>query len=178
MFTLETDRILIRRFKKSDWKDLYEYLSDPEVVFFEPYDAFTPEEAKKEAAKRAASDSFFAVVLRSSDKMIGNLYFHEGEFETWELGYVFNKTFQGKSYAYESAKALIDYAFSHGKTRRIIAMCNPENTRSWKLLERLSMRREGTHLQDVSFRNDDKGSPIWQDTYVYAILKSEWKKGS
>jgi hypothetical protein len=34
---LETERLIIRRFRANDWSDLYEYLSDPQVVNFEPY---------------------------------------------------------------------------------------------------------------------------------------------
>ncbi len=176
MIILETNRILIRKFKKSDWHDLYEYLSDPEVVRYEPYDIFTQDGAKKEASKRSASDSFYAVVLKSNSKMIGNLYFNKQDFDTFELGFVFNRTYQGNGYATESAQALMDHAFEHWYARRIIAMCNPENTNSWHLLERLHMRREGVLLQNIYFRTAPDGSPIWQDTFEYAILKTEWKK--
>lgn len=38
------------------------------------------------------------------------------------------------------------------------------------------MRREGLLLQNVYFKVDSDGQPIWFDTYEYAILKSEWNK--
>ena len=41
-----------------------------------------------------------------------------------ELGYVFNKTYWGKGYAYESASALVELAFSQG-IHRIYAECDP-----------------------------------------------------
>lgn len=59
---------------------------------------------------------------------------------------------------------------------RILAMCNPLNTASWKLMERLNMRREAHHIKNNWFFKDENGSPIWQDTYKYAILKEEWQK--
>ena len=34
---VETKRLILRRFRESDLQDLHEYLSDPEVVAFEPY---------------------------------------------------------------------------------------------------------------------------------------------
>ena len=34
---LETDALVLRRFRESDLEDLYEYLSDGEVVKYEPY---------------------------------------------------------------------------------------------------------------------------------------------
>lgn len=84
-----------------------------------------------------------------------------------------NSIFQGLGYATESAKALIDYAFAQLGARRIIAMCDPKNFSSWLLLERLQMRREGTLLQNIYFKFDGNGNPIWKDTYENAILKSE-----
>jgi len=176
MEMLSTERLTLRRFQPEDWRDLYEYLSDPEVVRFEPYEVFTEEQAKKEAIRRTADASFYAVCLRESGKLIGNLYLGKGNFDTWELGYVFNRKYQGRGFAFESASALIDYAFEQLNARRIIAMCSTENVRSWRLLDRLGLRREGLLIQNVCFKTNIHGEPIWLDTYEYAILKSEWQK--
>ena len=48
MQQLETERLVIRRFKEEDWKDLYEYLSDEEVVRYEPYQAFSIEASQNQ----------------------------------------------------------------------------------------------------------------------------------
>lgn len=175
MKNIITDRLIIRRFEKNDWQDLYEYLSDEEVVKFEPYDIYTKNQAKEEANRRANDESFYAVCLKANEKLIGNLYLSKGDFDTWELGYVFNRAYQGQGYATESAKELLDYAFTHLGARRIIAMCSPKNDHSWRLLERLHMRREGMLLKNVYFKTDSYGKPIWLDTYEYAILKDEWR---
>ncbi|MGE5559585.1 MAG: GNAT family N-acetyltransferase [Chloroflexota bacterium] len=37
MCKLETDRLVLRRFRPDDWRDLHEYLSDELVVRYEPY---------------------------------------------------------------------------------------------------------------------------------------------
>jgi len=173
MENIITDRLIIRKFEKNDWHDLYEYLSDKEVVKYEPYDVYSENQAKEEAVRRSKDESFYAVCLKENGKLIGNLYLCKGAFDTWELGYVFNRKYQGKGYATESAKALLDYAFKHLGARRIIAMCSRENERSWKLLERLHMRREGLLLQNIYFKTDSSGMPVWLDTYEYAILKEE-----
>lgn len=173
MDTIVTERLLIRPFQRDDWKDLYEYLSDDEVVQYEPYEVYNEEQAKEEAIRRTTDEAFVAVCLRDSGKLIGNLYFCRGDFDTWELGYVFNKSYHGKGYALESANALLDDSFSKG-ARRFVAMCNPDNISSWKLLERLHMRREGHLLKNISFKTDTNGDPIWLDTFEYAILKEEW----
>ena len=176
MGIINTERLIIRRFREEDWMDLYEYLSDEVVVAFEPYPVYTKEQAKEEAKNRESNESFYAVCLKDSGKCIGNLYFHKEDFDTWELGYVFNRFYQKNGYAIESARALVDYSFKAMGARRIVAKCSPKNTPSWKLMERLNMRREGLLLQNVYFKTDEEGNPIWLDTYEYAILKQEWNK--
>ena len=171
---METARLVIRKFLPDDWRDMFEYLSQESVVKYEPYDVFSKEDCKQEAARRAEDDSFWAVCLKDSGKLIGNIYFAERDFDTWELGYVFNEDYQGMGYATEAVLALVDDAFSSGRARRVSAMCNPLNEPSWKLLERLGMRREGHLRKNVFFKRDKNGEPIWQDTYEYAILADEW----
>lgn len=175
MREITATRLLIRPFNPEDWKDLYEYLSDEKVVKFEPYGVFTEEECRQEAKRRSQDEAFLAVCLKETGKVIGNIYFHEQGYGTWELGYVFNQTYQKMGYATEGAFAVLEDAFHIGKARRVIAMCNPDNEASWRLLERLGMRREGYLMKNIYFHTDDKGNPIWQDTYEYAILAEEFK---
>jgi [ribosomal protein S5]-alanine N-acetyltransferase len=171
---IETQRLTIRRFAPGDWNDLYEYLSDPVVVFYEPYGVFTEDECRREAAGRSKNSAFWAVCLKSSQKVIGNIYLSKQEYDTWELGYVFNAAYQGNGYATESARAVVSHAITSCGARRIVAMCNPENEKSWRLLERLKMRREGHLKQNIYFKTDHGHHPLWQDTYEYGILSDEW----
>lgn len=171
-----SERLIIRKFRAEDWKDMHDYLSDENVVQFEPYETFSEEESKEEAILRAENEAFLAVCLKETGKVIGNLYFEKQDYGTYELGYVFNANYWHNGYAAESAKALMDYAFKERKVRRIIAMCNPRNQLSWRLLERLNMRREGHLRQNIYFKTDVNNEPIWQDSYQYAILASEWQE--
>lgn len=176
MCILETERLILRKFSCEDWKDLYEYLSKEEVVKYEPYGVYTEDECKEEAIYRSKQDAFWAVCLKENNKLIGNLYFQEQEpkkFATWEIGYVFNPKYYGQGYATESCRKILDYGFEQLNAHRIIAKCNPKNTASWRLLERLYMRREGYLQKSVFFKYDEDGKPIWHDTYEYAILKNE-----
>ncbi|MEK4141304.1 GNAT family protein [Paenibacillus sp. FSL R5-0636] len=177
MEIMETERLWIRRFSAEDWKDLHEYLSQESVVKYEPYSLFSADESRTEALRRSSDRAFWAVCLKSTTKMIGNLYFQESQpeaFGVWEFGYVFNPDFQGNGYATEACNQLLNYGFDNLKMRRVIANCDPENTRSWKLLERLKLRREGHFLQTGYFKYDSNGEPIWHDTYSYGLLRSEW----
>lgn len=170
---ITTDRLLIRKFCNKDYKDLYEYLSMESVYEYEPGEPISLETAMKLAIERAKTNDFYAVVLKTEDKMVGHIYFQQiepKEIMTWEIGYIFSPKYQKQGYATESAKALIHYSFQNFATHRVTAHCNPKNTASWKLLENIGMQREGLQRQNIFFRKDERGLPIWQDTYDYAIL--------
>ncbi|MCI8350813.1 MAG: GNAT family N-acetyltransferase [Oscillospiraceae bacterium] len=166
----QTERLILRRYTEADLQDLWEYLSDEEVVAYEPYKPMSLEEVKDNLEWRIGTDEMVAVELRDSHKMIGNVYLGKREFVSLEIGYVFNRSYWGNGYAAESCKALIQQAFSNG-IHRIYAECDPKNESSWKLLERLRFRREAHLIQNVSFWNDRDGNPVWKDTYIYARLE-------
>ena len=171
---IETDRLIIRKFRPNDYTALFGYLSDENVVRFEPYDPYTLEQAKREAEYRSHSDEFFAVTLKEDGTLIGNLYLGKRQFNCYELGFVFDRSWQMCGYATESAAALLGYAFGTLKAHRVIAECNPLNYRSHKLMERLGMRREAELKKNVFYKKDSFGNPVWQDTLQYAILSEEW----
>lgn len=174
---LATQRLILRRFVPEDWKDLHEYLSDPEVVRYEPYEAFAQEASRQEAARRAQDEAFWAVCLKENGKLIGNIYLSDQGNHTWELGYVFNRSYQGKGYALESARAAVDHVIRDRGARRIIARCNPDNEKSWRLLERLGLNRERHLKHNAYFKTDSSGHPIWHDTYEYGISSLDWEAG-
>ena len=167
----ETERLILRRYSKEDLQDLFEYLSDKEVVEYEPYQPQTFDEVKENLEWRIRTDEMIAVELKDSHKMIGNVYMGKRDFEALEMGYVFNRNYWGHGYAAESCKALIQQAFSNG-IHRVYAECDPENKSSWKLLEALGFQREAHFRKNVYFWKDETGKPIWKDTYVYAQLNS------
>lgn len=172
---LETKRLVIRHFSQKDIIDFHDYLSRETVVRFEPYPPLTWEEVQEELAHRVVNPDFYAVQLRTG-KLIGNLYLSKGDFDTWELGYVFNDDYWHQGYAYESVKALLSRVFKEKRARRITAFVNPLNLSSCRLLERLGFRREGTLIENIFFFRDENGEPIWQNTYEYGMLQREWQE--
>ena len=171
----ETERLILRRYKKEDLQDLFEYLSDEEVVKYEPYKPLTFDETRENLAWRIGTGEMIAVELKHSHKMIGNVYLGKRDFEALEIGYVFNRNYWGHGYAAESCRALIGLAFSNG-VHRIYAQCDPDNESSWKLLEALGFWREAHFRKNVYFRRDENEKAIWKDTYVYARLNDNTGK--
>ena len=78
-------------------------------------------------------------------------------------------SYGGKGYATEAVRALIDIAFGRLGLRRLHAECFYDNEPSWRLMERVGMRREQHTVKDSLHRT--KG---WLDGLSYAILAEEW----
>jgi RimJ/RimL family protein N-acetyltransferase len=94
---------------------------------------------------------------------------------TYEIGYIFNKKYQGKGFATEAIQKYILYQFSRTNIHKIIAHCSPKNVKSWKLLERLKFKREGILRKNIFFFFFKNNKPIWLDTYEYGLLKEDIK---
>jgi [ribosomal protein S5]-alanine N-acetyltransferase len=176
MTIIYTSRLLLRTFASTDADDLHANLSDPSIYQFEPGEPIDLCQARKLARDFAASPDFWAVEDQETDRVIGQIYFKHIEphhLMTWELGYILNPHYHRQGYMSEAVAALVQHGFDHAAIHRVVAHCNPENTSSWKLLEKIGFRREGLLRQNIFFRQDALGEPIWTDTYVYALLASE-----
>ena len=101
------------------------------------------------------------------------IYCGNRDYETREVGYIINKQYQCRGYAREALSAVIENAFNEG-AHRVYAECDPRNTPSWKLLKKVGLNRETHFKQNIWFHKDERGKPIWKDTYVYAITKGDW----
>ena len=172
MKELMTDRLILRSFTESDYEDLFEFLSQLEGDEFEGYPGITYETGREHLKYRMESGEFYAIELRESGKVIGNIYCADREYKAKEVGYIVNENYRKNGYACEALRAVIGEAFGEG-THRVYAECDPRNTGSWKILERAGLRREAHLRQNVFFHKDKDGCPIWKDTYVYAILEEE-----
>lgn len=172
MKEIRTRRLLLRPFKESDYDDLYEFLSQLENDEFEGYPGITYESGKEHLKHRVGSEEFYAVELMDSGKVIGNIYCGNRDYEAKEVGFIINKEYRRKGYAFKALSAVMDHAFRAG-AHRVFAECDPRNTGSWKLLEKACLRREAHFQKNICFRKDENGIPIWKDTFVYAVLEND-----
>ncbi|GAA3134744.1 MULTISPECIES: GNAT family N-acetyltransferase [Nonomuraea] len=86
-----------------------------------------------------------------------------------ELGWTLDPAYGGKGYATEAVRALIDISFKRLGLRRLHADCFYDNEPSWRLMERVGMRREQHTVKDSLHRT--RG---WVDGLSYALLAEEW----
>lgn len=173
METIVTARLVLRPFKPGDAADLFEYLHRPVASCFLSLALADMRAAEHEAATRSQNEHSIAVCLRASGKLIGDL-FADPEDDTVSVGWNFNPAFFGKGYAYEAAAALFAHLFTARAARRLYAYVEDTNMASQRLCERLGMRQEGLFKEFISFRNDGRGAPIYENTMQFALLRREW----
>ena len=90
-----------------------------------------------------------------------------------ELGWVFHPEQAGRGYATEAVRALIRICFADLGLRRVTAGCFAANEASWRLMERVGMRREAYAVRESLHRSGE-----WLDGMGYALLADEWHPGA
>ena len=75
-------------------------------------------------------------------------------------------------FATESGKAFIEYCFNKENAHRIVVNCNPVHQKSWKLAERMGLKREGILEQNIYFK-EVNGKPVWQNTAIYGLVNKK-----
>jgi RimJ/RimL family protein N-acetyltransferase len=87
------------------------------------------------------------------------------------LAWVLDPAHQGRGLATEAVRALVDAAFANLALHRVTAECTADNTASWRLMERLGMRREAHHVRAELYADG-----VWRDGLTYAVLAEEWRR--
>lgn len=174
---LESERLLLREWKRTDWKDVHEYAKDPDVVRFMEWGPNTTDETlhfvdtaldSQRIKPRKAFE--FAVVLKETGKVIGACGLRVLPFdgEQADVGYVFNKSYWGQGYGSEACSRIIKFGFEELSLHRIFATCDADNSGSSGVLRKSGMRQEGHFVQDKKIKG------TWRDTLLLAVLRDEW----
>jgi [ribosomal protein S5]-alanine N-acetyltransferase len=168
---IETQHLHLRAIAESDRSALLSYMSEPRITAFLPQGTLDEEAARAFALKHSSNDGeAVAVVEKASGQMIGHMPFHPwfGP-ATQEIGWVISPGHQGHGYATEAARALMEFSFRTLRCHRVVATCQPENPASWRVMEKLGMRREGHFRRALHQKNGE-----WWDEYFYALLAEEY----
>lgn len=178
MAELVTRRLRIRRFRATDWREMQDYVSRPDVTRYDHEYPTSDEACRSLAQFFAGNDGFWAVCLQEAGQLIGHVVCtrkEPAELMTWQLGFVFNPSYHGRGYATEACHRVLEHVFVDQGAYRVESACHPDNIPSWRLMERLGMRCEARHVKSGFLRRPQSGDPIWWDSRIYAILADEWR---
>lgn len=173
--TIETERLLMRPMKETDFEAYLQYAQDPQVMQYireiesvelikEQFDGYADEWDGKEGHWMGA-----AIVLKDSDQLIGDIGFRYSSLDNQqiEIGYKFNQQFHGKGYGTEAVTAFVKMILKDWSFHKLVAFCEPRNIASFKLMEKLGMQREAHFKEHFKFGDE------WQDEYAYGALRRD-----
>jgi RimJ/RimL family protein N-acetyltransferase len=168
--------LVLRRYTHDDIQDILEFVSHPSVARATPEIEATESGVRKYIDLQNSYHTFeqdkcfdLAIEQKNSGKVMGLLSLICGKHQQGAIGWGLGVEHRGQGYATEAARALITYSFASLGLHRVHATTSNRNTESWKVMERLGMRREA-HLREAEFRNGE-----WLDVLIYGILADEWQ---
>ncbi len=147
MIILKTERLLLRRMTLDDSDFIMELLNSPKwIKYIGNRNIDTPAKAREYLETRVipnyeALGFGFYIIERLDDKvMVGNCGLtHRDGMDHADIGYSLLEQYEGMGYAFESAKAVLEYGFEIHKLDHIEAIVTSDNQRSTHLLKKLGM---------------------------------------
>lgn len=181
-FPIETERLVLRNFQKSDLDAVMAYHALPEVQRYLDWKARDRVEVKaaldamcaQQRLHRPGDIITLAVVRKADDLLIGqvSLRWTDATAGQAELRFILSPAQRRQGYARESVRATLDLGFNEFGLHRIFARCSGRNQPSAKLLKDLGMRLEAHYREHALFQGE------WDEELHFAILDREWLRGS
>lgn len=180
VWPIRTERLILRPFEAGDLQALYEMQSDEAVVRYLYHDARSLDEVRSALQRKIAAAAIegegdglgVAAVLRDTGEVVADISLwcvSEGH-QQGELGFVVHPAHQGRGYATEAARPMVDFALRTIGFHRLVGRTEARNIGSARVLEKLGMRREAHLIENEWVKGE------WQSELVYAILADEWAR--
>jgi ribosomal-protein-alanine N-acetyltransferase len=175
--TIETERLILRKFNKSDSKDMFDnWCNDKEVTEFlswKPRKTISvTEKILNIWLESYKNDNYYqwAIVYKKDKSVIGSIATVEISdlHNKCEIGYCIGKRYWNKGIMTESARAVVEFLFTEVGVNRIEAIHHKKNKASGEVMKKIGMSYEGD-LRD--YNQNIMGEYV--DCSMYSILKSE-----
>ena len=170
---IETERLILRKPRMDDSHAVFSgWVQDPEVTHFltwRPHENIGQTESMLARAITAWEGDvrFLFMIALKNDDLIGRIELRIDGHRV-ELGYVMNRSFQGRGYMTETVRAIIHWAFLQPNIYRVYATTSVDNIASQRVMEKVGMLREGL-LRKYIIHPNISDEP--RDSYIYAIVK-------
>ncbi|MBQ2803680.1 MAG: GNAT family N-acetyltransferase [Lachnospiraceae bacterium] len=147
---LETDRCYVRETTVEDVDAFYKIYKEPEITRYT--EGLLPDREQQIQYFQDYIDKYYGfyelgiwtIIEKSTGDIIGRagLSYREG-FEEPELGFVIGLPWQGKGFAKEVCRAILQYGREEWGFDKVAAFVSPQNTPSLQLCQKLGMKRIG-----------------------------------
>jgi len=176
---LETPRLLLRRFVKTDVPDIFNnWSNDPEVTKYlrwPPHGDISVTQRSMEDKLRAYEGQdyyLWAIALKAAGQVIGQIDArgHNDAVHSVTIGYAMGRAWWNRGYMTEALRAVIKFFFEEVGMNRVEARHDPRNPGSGRVMQKAGMLYEGT------LRQADTNNQGVCDEACYAILASDYHK--
>jgi len=175
---LESERLIYRKFKQDDFPIVFDWLGNAENMKYrmgEPRNESEVRDYLNWAVSNAEADECnsyeFAVASKTENSLIGSGSLMNIQ-EKPEVGWLVHRNYWRQGYGTEIGETLLRLGFDTLNLRRIIAGCNARNTGSYKIMEKIGMRREAHFIK--AQQGNSALNYEWCDRFQYAILWEEY----
>lgn len=179
---LETERLLLRKWRKSDIDPFMEHLNTRNVMRWlggvQDRETFDAAMERLQGYDRDFGHTFWIIERKSDQEILGFCGLKRVNAPqpkltgAHEIGWRLREDAWGKGYAKEAATACMDAAFTRWNAPYVVALTVSGNEPSRGLMKRLGMR----HQPELDFHDPNYG-PELNPTIVYKITADEWKSG-
>ncbi|MFM5906408.1 MAG: GNAT family N-acetyltransferase [Novosphingobium sp.] len=178
-FRIETERLILRDWRDSDWQPFFEGSNTPAVMRWlggvMDDDKQARQRERLEGYSRDNGHTFWAVERKDDGALLGfcgikRANLPGGPQGDFEAGWRLREDAWGKGYAREGAQASLRHAFTRLDAPHVIALTVPGNSASWGLMERLGMERR----PDIDF-TDFASNPDDGKVIAYRLARSAWE---
>ena len=175
---LESERLIYRKFCEDDFPIVFDWLGDAENMKYrygEPRSEAETRDYIRWAISSAEADECtnyeFAVALKADNSLIGAATLMHVP-ENPEIGWTLHRDYWRQGYGTEIGETMLRLGFGVLGLRRVIAGCNARNRASYRIMEKIGMRREAHFIE--SQPGNSALNHEWCDRFQYAILRDEW----
>ncbi|MGN1136530.1 MAG: GNAT family N-acetyltransferase [Oscillospiraceae bacterium] len=177
--TIETERLLLRRFTFSDSADMLKYwISDENIQYSYCEPVYSTESEvtallEKYISSYSSPDYYrWAVIEKKSGNCIGQIAFFLVDCKNHfaEIEYCIGADFQNRGYATEAAKAVVRFGLEEAEFHKIQICHRSNNLPSKRVIEKCGFTFEGT-LRDYFYKDGQ-----YYDRLYYSILSDEYNK--
>ena len=175
---LESERLIYRKFSLDDFPVVFDWLGNVENMKYRYGEPRNEAEVRDylnwaitSAEAEERKDYEFAVVLKTDNTLIGSASLFNVP-DNPEIGWMVHRNYWRQGYGTEIGETMLKLGFDVLKLRRIIAGCNARNQGSYKIMEKIKMRREA-HFVKAQLGSSSLNYE-WCDRYIYAMLHEEW----
>ena len=174
---LTTERLTIRPLARNDITEFTRYRNLPDVARYQDWTLpYTRDLAHAlvddaEALGTATPGEWIQLgVVDAEDRLLGDVAVWLDDAGLLAMiGYTLAPASQGKGYAAEAVRAVVDWLFTTRKMHRVAATIDPANVASARVLERNGFRYIGTAKSAALVRG------VWSDDARFEILADEWR---